>query len=263
MKVQNIAIGLLRINPHNPRDFARDQDIDTLAASIAQSGILVPLIVRKAAANDDKPAGFEVLAGHRRLMAAEGVLDELPCIVTAEDQGDGRVLALIENTQRVNLSAIEEAHAIAAALAGGMKQKELATAIGKAPSHVSKMMKIIKAEKFLTDKGTDATYFGDYTNAEELYEHAREVLGEVKPPAQVPLLPTNPQEPKVGDACELTDEEALIEVIEKHAADAKVKKPEVTTEMVEGRMGATLVSIQFKNMSDAEKFFLSYTTGGK
>lgn len=261
MKVQNIAIGNLRSNPSNPRDMTRDQDLDALASSIAQSGILVPLIVRRTGEVDSP---YEVLAGHRRLMAAEGVLKELPCIVTNEEQGDGIVLALIENTQRVDLSALETARAVQAAIKGGMRQKDLAAAIGRTPSYVSKMAKIMKAVAFLEGKGTDPAYMGDYTNYEELYEHARQVLGEQ--PAEEKKKPGKQKdiEEETGNGSG-GDLYAVMSLILGHADDvAKVKmqaQPTVVEISSDGdtlEKGNVAVNLYFKNGKDASKFFAAY-----
>lgn len=260
MKLMNIAISKLKPNENNPRSFARDQDLEDLGRSIEAHGIIEPLVVRKI---DD--GNYQVLAGHRRLMAAEGVLDELPCVIREEDAGDGLVIALVENTQRVDLTPFEQAQAIGKAI-GTMKQKDLAKAIGRSPTYVSKFVTIMKAAKKLAAQGDDVEQMTEYTNMEELYEYAKGVLGL----AQKPLDLGEPEQEEgagEGDAAEeeLTDIEALDKAIDEHARLAKVK-PANTSYVLEcvdpdGRgypKGHVIASIVFKNMRDAEKFFLAY-----
>jgi len=263
MKLVNISISDLHSNKHNPRSFTRDQDLDDLAKSIEALGIIEPLIVRSIVIDGQK--AYEVIAGHRRLMAADGLLEELPCVVRDMDANDdGTVLALVENTQRVDLTPYEQAKAIASALAGGMKQKELAAAIGRSQTHVSKFVKIMKAAKAIGARGDTADYFDDYTSYDELYEHARDVLGE-KTPEPAAKKPKKHIEDETGPG-EITDgsDDALKLLILGHAEMAKVKLPEnpivnvgrgVAGGTPEGQVG---VLMTFKTMKDAEKFFSAY-----
>lgn len=264
MKLVNISITDLHSNKHNPRSFTRDQDLDDLAKSIEAHGIIEPLIVRSIVVDGQK--AYEVIAGHRRLMAADGLLDHLPCVVRDMDASDdGTVLALVENTQRVDLTPYEQAKAIASALAGGMKQKDLAAAIGRSQTHVSKFVKIMKAAKAIGARGDSADYFDDYTSYEELYEHARDVLGEIKHDPAPPKKKQSDIE-SVTKKGGLTDgsEDALKSLILGHAEVANVKcvsAPFVTTmetNMENLSKGNLCVTTYFKNTKDAEKFFSAY-----
>lgn len=256
MKFANIAIGKLKANDNNPRNFARDQDLEDLGKSIEAHGIIEPLVVRKIEAGN-----YEVLAGHRRLMAAEGILEELPCVVRDEEAGDGLVIALVENTQRVDLSPFEQAQAISKALAG-MKQKDLAAAIGRSATYVSKFVMIMKAAKKLSAAGeSDALdAMADYSNMEELYEYAKSIVGGTQKPLDLGPPDDDAEEGSEnseGEGGELTDEQALEKVINDHAALAKVKML-LCAATKNAETSQIAVSLTFKNIRDAEKFFLKY-----
>lgn len=103
----------VRPAPDQPRRWFDAADLASLAASIREHGLLQPLVVRYAPSGTSN-AKFVVVAGERRWRASEGVLERLPCIVADVSAGEAQVLALTENIQRRDLTALEEAQAVAA-----------------------------------------------------------------------------------------------------------------------------------------------------
>lgn len=131
-------------NPFQPRqDFSADEMIE-LTASIKEFGIIEPLIVR--INNQDK---FELIAGERRLRAAQMAgLTEVPVILKDYDDRKTAQIALIENLQRSNLNAIEEAHAYKSLTEKfSMTQDEVARKVGKSRSHIANFMRLLKLTK--------------------------------------------------------------------------------------------------------------------
>ena len=131
-------------NPFQPRqDFSADEMIE-LTASIKEYGIIEPLIVR--INNQDK---FELIAGERRLRAAQMAgLTEVPVILKDYDDKKTAQIALIENLQRSNLNAIEEAHAYKSLTEKfSMTQDEVARKVGKSRSHIANFMRLLKLTK--------------------------------------------------------------------------------------------------------------------
>jgi len=255
---REIAIKQLKANEANPRSFARDQELEDLGRSIEAHGIIEPLIVRYSDQQDEHGNSiYEVMAGHRRLMAAEGVLEHVPCIVR-EVEGNGIILALVENTQRVDLTPFEQAQAIAKALTE-MKQKELAAAIGRSATYVSKFATIMKAARKIAARGEDPEYFGDYTNMEELYEHAKGIVGGKQENLELgePEEGEGEEGEATEEAGEMTDKQALERVISEQATIAKIKTL-MNLVQVDAESGNTHVELTFKTMRDAEKFFQSY-----
>src|SRR5439155_8054451 len=104
--VREIEIGRIRPNPNQPRIQFREESIDELADSIAERGVLQPILLRPHGDGE----GFEIIAGERRWRAAQRArLHTIPAIVREIDQAVMAELALIENIQREDLNAIEEA----------------------------------------------------------------------------------------------------------------------------------------------------------
>lgn len=257
MKLQNIAVAQLVNNPANPRTSL--SEVKDLAASIRTHGIIEPLIVRKGA------DGFVILAGHRRAAAAaEAELETVPCIVRPDLAAEGdAVLALVENTQRVDLTPLETAQAIKAAL-GNMKQKELAAQLGRSEAYVSKFKTIIRAFERLEGQGLPTDYLGDFTSYEDLYNEARKVLGLDKAKEQQELQEVPPaQKPANDEDPPLSDVDALRSLIAGHAEIAKVKPGQIHCEMATDGTGNVLVQIEFKKLKDAEKFFTAYVSNAK
>ena len=136
-----IHIDDLHPNPDNPR--TRLDDIIELAASIKAQGIIQPLVVM---AHPDKPDQYQVLAGHRRLAAAEEAgLEHVPCVVRKERTAAGSLeLALVENGQRQDLDPLDEAHAIKQLMRiSGMNQSEVARRMGRSNAHVSTRLSLL------------------------------------------------------------------------------------------------------------------------
>jgi ParB family chromosome partitioning protein len=128
----------VRANPDQPRKHFDEEKLAELAASIKAHGLLQPIVVRRAA------EGFELVAGERRLRAAElAGIDRLPALVREVE--DPLELALIENLQREDLSPLEEAEALAALIARhGYSHREVAELLGKSRPYVSNTLALTR-----------------------------------------------------------------------------------------------------------------------
>ncbi len=135
-----IPVDQIEANPANIRDSLGD--LEELAASIRENGLVQPLIVYQLA-----PNRYRLLAGHRRHEAAFlAGLDQVPCVVRKEpDEAKALRLMLVENTQRSNLDPIEEAHALRRLMeATGGNQGDVARMIGKSPATVSLRLSLLR-----------------------------------------------------------------------------------------------------------------------
>jgi len=142
-RVQMIGLSQIIPTPLQPRTVFRDDNLQELVDSIKQHGIIQPLICRKSGEN------FELIAGERRWRAAQKVgLAEAPVIIrTASDQ-DVLELALIENLQREDLNAIEEANAFARlAKEFGLKQEDIAQKVGKSRAGIANSMRLLDLDE--------------------------------------------------------------------------------------------------------------------
>lgn len=136
-------VEFLRPNPQNPRrDFA-DAELEELAASIREKGILQPIVVRAAAEGADL---YEIVAGERRWRAAQRAgLHEVPILVVVADDREALELAIIENVQRADLNPLEEAQGYERLIAEhGYTHGDIAKVIGKSRSHVANMTRLVK-----------------------------------------------------------------------------------------------------------------------
>ena len=128
-------------NPRNPRRSFDPADLEDLSRSIRQHGIVQPVMVRRA--GEDR---YEIIAGERRWRAAQmaGLVD-IPVIVRAVDDRTALEIAIVENVQRADLNALEEAQGYEQLIAQyGYTQNDLGEVIGKSRSHVANSLRLLK-----------------------------------------------------------------------------------------------------------------------
>ena len=132
-RVVEVDISDIRPNPHQPRSEFDIADIQSLADSILQNGILQPLTVRR---GENR---YELIAGERRLRAAKlAGLRAVPCIILDISSRNSAIMALVENIQRQDLSFFDEASAIEKLITYyGMTQEDAAAKLGKAQSTIA------------------------------------------------------------------------------------------------------------------------------
>ncbi|PWB84516.1 MAG: chromosome partitioning protein ParB [Methylocystaceae bacterium] len=139
---RRIPIEFLRPNPRNPRIAFQEEDLADLAASIREKGILQPIIVRTLPGVAD---AYEIIAGERRWRAAQlAHLSDVPIIIHEADDRESLELAIIENVQRADLNALEEAKGYERlSKEFGYSQSDLAKIIGKSRSHVANTLRLL------------------------------------------------------------------------------------------------------------------------
>ncbi|WP_114227502.1 MULTISPECIES: ParB/RepB/Spo0J family partition protein [Sphingomonas] len=137
--VREIDVGAISPNPQQPRQAFDDAAIAELAASIAERGVLQPILVR-----DLKDGRFELIAGERRWRASQRAqLHKIPALVREFDAAASAEVALIENVQREDLNALEEADAYASLIERyGHGQDAVAKLVGKSRSHVANLLRL-------------------------------------------------------------------------------------------------------------------------
>ncbi len=141
-EVQKIRTGSILPNPMQPRRSFVQAELEELALSIEENGLLQPIVVRAATGADN----YELIAGERRLRAV-GILgwDEVPSIVREASDKTLLVLALVENLQREALNPLEEAEGYASLSEQfDMKQADIAVAVGKNRSTVANLLRLLK-----------------------------------------------------------------------------------------------------------------------
>lgn len=133
----------LRANPYQPRKIFNDGALQELTESIKEHGVFQPIIVKRSI------KGYEIIAGERRVRASKMAgLRTVPAIVRNLDDGQMMEIALLENLQRENLSAIEEAIAYKTMIEKlNLTQEELSVKVGKSRSHITNILGLLRLPK--------------------------------------------------------------------------------------------------------------------
>lgn len=140
-KPRRAPIENLRTNPRNPRKTFTEAELEELSASVRERGIIQPIVVRSL--RDDK---FEIIAGERRWRAAQRAgLHDVPVVVVEATDAQSLELAIIENVQRADLNAMEEAGGYQALMdTFSHSQDDVAQIVGKSRSHVANTLRLLK-----------------------------------------------------------------------------------------------------------------------
>lgn len=164
LRFEEVPVAAIRPNTHQPRRNFSETSIKELAASIREVGILQPLVIRST------EAGFELIAGERRLRAAkEAGLDRVPVLIRHAGEGESMEMALVENLQREDLNPLETAAAYQALMDSfGLTKDQLAARLGKSRAAVTNTLRLTRLPEsiramVLTDKLSEG--------------HARALLG--------------------------------------------------------------------------------------
>jgi ParB family transcriptional regulator, chromosome partitioning protein len=140
---RRVPIEFLKPNPRNPRRHFAEAELEELCASIKERGIIQPILVRTARGAVDQ---YEIIAGERRWRAAQRAgLHDVPIVLLEVSDREALELAIIENVQRIDLNALEEAHGYQA-LADEFKysQDDIAKIVGKSRSHVTNTVRLLR-----------------------------------------------------------------------------------------------------------------------
>ena len=142
-KPRRAPIENLKPNPRNPRKNFTDTELDQLASSIKERGLIQPIVVRTIAGERD---AFEIIAGERRWRAAQRAgLHEVPIAVVEATDKQSLEFAIIENVQRADLNPMEEAGGYAQLMEEhNYSQEEVAQIVGKSRPHVANTLRLLK-----------------------------------------------------------------------------------------------------------------------
>ena len=140
---RRVPIEALRPNARNPRRIFSDTELDELASSLRERGIIQPIVVRALRGTADT---YEIIAGERRWRAAPRAgLHEVPVVVVEATDAEALQLAIIENVQRADLNPLEEADGYRALMDEfGNSQDEIAKTVGKSRSYVANTLRLLK-----------------------------------------------------------------------------------------------------------------------
>jgi len=213
-----VPIEKLHPNPDQPRRDFSASDLDELAASIREKGIIQPLLVR----NDPQRAGeYQIVAGERRWRAAQRAnLHNIPVLVRELNDTEVIEIAIIENIQRANLNAVEEAMGYRQLMDRfGHTQEKLAEALGKSRSHIANLLRLLTLPEdvltWLREGKLTAGHARALITAENPTELARRVIAkglsvrQTEALAKKPKVESKDRKPKENKAEKDADTRAL------------------------------------------------------
>tara|TARA_B100000963_G_scaffold59133_1_gene47147 strand:- start:1320 stop:2159 length:840 start_codon:yes stop_codon:yes gene_type:complete len=200
--VKKINISQIQPNPSQPRKSFKEDDLEELALSIKNQGLIQPIIVKQIE-NDQ----FQIIAGERRWRACQLIgMHELDCVIKDFDEINVLEAALIENIQREDLNVIEEANAYKGLIdIKNINNDALAKLIGKSSSHVSNILRLLELDKQIQEM----VISGDLTMG-----HARALIG-------VPDA--------INKAKEIIEKKLSVRQVENITAEFKKNKKKKTT----------------------------------
>jgi ParB family transcriptional regulator, chromosome partitioning protein len=197
--VEQVNLEQLQVSPYQPRKRMDPQSIAELSASIAEKGVLQPLLVRPS------DTGYEIVAGERRFRAAKQAgLSTVPVIVKNLNDQETLEIAIIENLQREDLNAVEEALAFKKLMEFGLNQEDVAKAVGKSRSAVANTLRLLQLPEAALNALADEQISAGHARAilaqpesdqkwvlEQILEHHLNVrqAEELKRPEFTPLTP--------------------------------------------------------------------------
>jgi ParB family chromosome partitioning protein len=174
-RIRDVPVDVIALNPHQPRHQIDGEALQELAASIAEHGLIQPLVVSSSvqdvpAGATSRPAQYTLIAGERRLRASKlAGLDRVPVLVKEATPREMLELALVENIQRADLNPLEEAGAYQQlSEVFGLTQQQIADQVGKNRVSVANALRLLQ----LPDFGQDALAAGQISEG-----HARALLG--------------------------------------------------------------------------------------
>lgn len=249
---EELELALIEPNPDQPRKHFDTEDLDNLADSISKEGLLQPIIVRP---KNDK---YQIVAGERRWQASKiAGLQFVPVRIIEMDDEQALRVALVENLQRTDLNAIEEAQGYKDLMTrGGLTQAQLAEAVSKSRSAVANTMRLLD----LPQQIQDYVWSGDLTAG-----HARAILSIPEEEKQLKLANKIIEEHlTVRDAENLARLMAAGNVERAQRAPmprsykvvAKELRRELNTQVrIKSSRGKNRIEIEFKDEEDLQRIF--------
>ena len=218
----------LRVNPYQPRKVFNEQALEELTNSIKEHGVFQPIIVKKSI------KGYEIIAGERRVRASKKAgKTKIPAIIRNFTDEQMMEIALLENLQRENLNAVEEATAYVLLLKKlNLTQDELSKKVGKSRSYITNIVGILRLPgevKELVTSGkismSHAKILSKMENVEQIKNIANKITNEGMPVRELENLVENKEIPKKVkiEKTPKTNEFKYVEDMMKDKLDTKVK----------------------------------------
>ncbi|MXQ08252.1 ParB/RepB/Spo0J family partition protein [Alphaproteobacteria bacterium GH1-50] len=258
-----ISIDKIFPNPDQPRRTFTEEALAELAASVATKGIIQPLILR------NRPGGsgqYEIVAGERRWRAAQRAqLHEVPAIVRELDDTEVLEIAIIENIQRADLNAVEEAAGYRQLMERfGHTQEKLAEALGKSRSHIANLLRLLNLPEEVQDMVRDGSLSAGHARAlitaPDPLALAREVIKGGLSVRQAEKLAKGTPGKKTTNTATTPEKDADTKALEKDLAAALSLPVSISHN---GEAGSGTMTLRYKDLDQLDEICrrLSVTTG--
>jgi len=254
--VREVPIEFLRPNPFQPRHIFREEDLTDLSNSIREKGILQPIVVRPVSGQEN---AFEIVAGERRWRAAQKAqLHQVPIIVKELTDAESLEIAIIENVQRADLNAIEEAAGYDRLMQQfSYTQEQLSKLIGKSRSHVANTLRLLslpQGVRALIEEGKlTAGHARPLIGAARAEELAREIVAKGLSVREAETLSrketTGSAAPRRAAAAHGGDKDADTLALERNISDQLGLKVEITFSAEKGGE----VKIHYKSLEQLDE----------
>ena len=221
-----VPIEKIRANPNNPRRFFSDSELEDLCNSIKEHGIVQPILVRPARGEDLGGAEYEIIAGERRWRASQkAAIHEVPIIIRDVEDKQALELAIIENVQRSDLNAVEEALGYQQLIDEyDYTQNDLAQVIGKSRSHVANTLRLLKlppnVQSLVNDGSLSAGHARTLVTADDPAALARRIVEQGLSVRQAEALSQEVTPSPSGGRTSKAEKSADIRALEKQVEDA-------------------------------------------
>jgi ParB family chromosome partitioning protein len=224
--VRKLPIESISANPKNPRRLFRDDDLEELAASIRQRGMIQPVVVRPQPGVAPAAARYELIAGERRWRAAQKAgVHEIPVVIQDVSDREALEIAIIENVQRQDLNPLEEALGYDQLIAEfDYTQADLAGIIGKSRSHVANTLRLLKlpepVKRYLEEGALTAGHARTLVTATDPETLARRIVEEGLTVRAAEAMAQQVSTRPVRAKATATPKDADTRALEKQIADA-------------------------------------------
>lgn len=245
--IKQIPLAQIGANPDQPRKTFKDAELNDLAASIKEKGVLQPILLR---AVPNKPYNYEIVAGERRYRASKlAGLTEIPAVIKKLDDDNAMEIALIENVQRENLDPIEEAAAYKNLMEKcNYDMADVSRLIGKSDSYIRNAIRLIDlpdaVRQMVSNGEISASHARTIAVAENPIELAREIVNNKMSVADVAKRVKNVK--RAGKSRGFTSKTIDADTVKKIENDIK-KSLKVPAKLIERRGGAGQIVLSFSS----------------
>lgn len=251
--IKQIPLTQIGANPDQPRKTFKDAELNDLAASIKEKGVLQPILLR---AVSGRSYNYEIVAGERRFRASKlAGLTEIPAVVKKLDDNNAMEIALIENVQRENLDPIEEAAAYKNLIDKcSYDMADVSRLIGKSESYIRNAMRLIdlpeSVRQMVSDGKISASHARTIAVAENPEELARDIIENKMSVADVAIRIKSVK--RAGKSREYTSKTIPDSEVKKIESDIQ-KSLKIPAKLVERRGGAGQIILKFSSRPELQE----------